>query len=79
MFADERSDFASTSRANDVIAEEEVLDEGIGLQAVHQVPDVGWADDHFAEIEALVFVDYATRELKGRNLVVRLSDLVSWK
>ncbi len=38
-------DESGTDRSNHVIAEQKVTNEGIILQAGHQLRDVGWAED----------------------------------
>lgn len=53
----ESSYSARPRRADDIVTQEEMLDEGILLQAIHQSVDVQWANDHFAKIESAIRID----------------------
>jgi len=72
-FLDEGCDRFHSRRANDVVSEEKVFREFIGLQAFHQVADIARSSHHLTKIDAAIGVQNTFLEFDIFDIIVWLS------
>ncbi|KAI6763045.1 hypothetical protein HG530_009025 [Fusarium avenaceum] len=67
---DELGNLTRTNRANNIIAQKEMLDELIGSKGIHQFADMVRTDDHFAKIHTAILVHNTFAKLCAFDTVV---------